>query len=80
MIIKPITTEKAIRLIELDNVLVFKVDTRDNKVQIKSDVEKMFNVKVIKVNVLNRGNQKLAYIKLDKKHPAIDVATKLGMI
>jgi large subunit ribosomal protein L23 len=80
MIIKPLTTEKAIRLIEIDNVLVFKVDSRDSKKAIKEDVEKMFKVKVVKVNVLNRGNEKIAYIKLNKNNPAIDVATKLGMI
>ena len=80
MIIKPLTTEKAIRLIELENTLVFRVDSRNNKKEIKEDVEKMFKVKVKSVNVLNRGNKKIAYIKLDKKNPAIDVATKLGMI
>lgn len=80
MIIKPLTTEKAIRLIELENTLVFRVDSRNNKKEIKEDVEKMFKVKVESVNVLNRGNKKIAYIKLDKKNPAIDVATKLGMI
>jgi len=36
--------------------------------------------KVEKVNILNRGSQKIAYVKLNKKNPAIDVATKLGMI
>lgn len=80
MIIKPITTEKAIRLIEIDNTLVFRVDSRNNKKEIKKDVEEMFKVKVEKVNVLNRGNKKIAYVKLNKKNPAIDVATKLGMI
>ena len=80
MIIKPITTEKAIRLIELDNTLVFRVDARNNKKEIKEDVEKMFKVKVESVNVLNRGNKKIAYIKLNKKNPAIDIATKLGLI
>jgi len=80
MIIKPLTTEKVIRMIEIDNILAFIVDVRDSKVQIKKDVEEMFNVKVDKVNVLNKGNKKIAYVRLDKKNPAIDVATKLGMI
>ena len=80
MIIKPITTEKAIRLIELDNTIVFRVDSRDDKKEIKENVEKMFKVKVIRINVLNRGNEKIAYIKLNSETPAIDIATKLGMI
>jgi len=80
MIIKPLTTEKAIRLIEMDNTILFQVDSRDNKETIKEDVEKMFKVKVEKINVVNRGTKKIAYIKLNKKNPAIDIATKLGMI
>ena len=72
MIIKPLTTEKAIRLIEMDNTILFQVDSRDNKEKIKEDVEK--------INVVNRGTKKIAYIKLNKKNPAIDIATKLGMI
>ena len=80
MIIKPITTEKAVRLIEIDNTLTFRVDVRDSKAQIKKDIEKLFNVKVEKINVLKRANNKIAYIRLNKKNPAIDVATKLGMI
>ena len=79
MIIKPLTTEKAIRLIEMDNTILFQVDSRDNKETIKEDVEKMFKVKVEKINVVNRGTKKIAYIKLNKKNPAIDIATKLGM-
>ena len=80
MIKKPITTEKAIRMIELDNVLLFEVESKTNKTQIKQEFEKIFKVKVDKVNTLNKGTKKLAYIKLNKKNPAIDIATKLGMI
>ena len=80
MIKKPMTTEKAIRLIELENVIVFAVDSKDNKETIRKDVEKMFKVKVSKVNIVNRGTKKVAYVKLNKANPAIDVATKLGMI
>jgi len=80
MIKKPITTEKAIRMIELDNVLLFEVESKDTKKTIAQEFEKIFKVKVDKVNTLNKGTKKLAYIRLNKKHPAIDVATKLGMI
>lgn len=80
MIKKPITTEKAIRLIELDNVILFEVDNADNKKTIKNVFEKMFKVKVTKVNIINRGSKKIAYIQLNRSNPAIDIATKLGMI
>jgi ribosomal protein L23 len=80
MIKKPVTTEKAIRMIEVDNVLLFEVDQKDKKADIKKNFEEMFKVKVEKVNTLFKGNQKLAYIRLNKKNPAIDVATKIGII
>ncbi|MBS3099946.1 50S ribosomal protein L23 [Candidatus Pacearchaeota archaeon] len=80
MIKKPITTEKAIRLIETENIIVFEVSLKDSKETIKKEVEKTFNVKVNGINTLTRENKKIAFVKLDRKHPAIDIATKLGMI
>ena len=78
--IKPITTEKAVRLIELNNTMVVEVDRRDSKTDIKKEFEEMFNVKIESINTLIRLNKKYAYIKLNPKNPAIDIATKLGMI
>ena len=77
---KPLMTEKAVRLIELNNTLVINVDRRKSKDVIKKEVEQIFNVKVENINTLIRKNKKYAYIKLNKKNPAIDIATKLGMI
>jgi len=77
---KPITTEKAVKLIELENTLIFQMDRKMRKHEIKKEVETLFSVKVEKVRTLIRANKKYAYVKLDKKNPAIDVATKLGMI
>lgn len=77
---KLITTEKAVRLIELNNTLVLEVDRRVSRTKIKKDFEEMFNVKVDSINTLIRDNKKLAYIKLNEKTPAIDIATKVGMI
>ena len=78
--IKPITTEKAVRLIEINNTLIVEVDRRDSKIDIKKEFEEMFNVKVDSINTLIKLNKKYAYIKLNAKNPAIDIATKLGMI
>ena len=77
---KPIVTEKAVMLIETKNTLVFLLDKRLSKDEIKKEIEEMFKVKVESVNTLIRGNKKYAYVKLNIKNPAIDVATKLGMI
>ncbi|MEK6894728.1 MAG: 50S ribosomal protein L23 [Nanoarchaeota archaeon] len=78
--LKPITSEKAVKLIDLENTLLFETDRRETKDVIAKEVANMFNVKVEKVRTLVRGNKKYAYVKLAKQNPAIDVATKLGMI
>jgi len=80
MILKPVTSEKAVKLIDLDNTLLFVVERRETKTTVKKEVEKMFDVKVDGVRTLTRSNKKYAYVKLKKEFPAIDIATKLGMI
>lgn len=77
---KPIVTEKAVMLIESQNTLVFKTDKKENKNQIKKQVEDLFEVKVENVRTLIKDNKKLAYVKLKKDFLAIDIATKLGII
>ncbi|MFH1249380.1 MAG: 50S ribosomal protein L23 [archaeon] len=81
MILKqPVRTEKAIRLIELENTITFTVDRRTKKPEIKKEIEKEFNVKVKSINTQIKTNVKIAYIRLKEETPAIDVATKLGLI
>jgi len=77
---KAIVTEKAVMRIELENVLTFMINKNETKETIKKEVEEMFGVKVAKTRTLIRENKKYAYIKLKKEFPAIDVATKLGLI
>ncbi len=77
---KPIATEKAVKLIELENTLIFEIDRRKNRKEIKKEIEGLFNVKIEKIRILIRNNKKIAYVKLNKKNPAIDLATKLGMM
>ncbi|MBS3081459.1 50S ribosomal protein L23 [Candidatus Pacearchaeota archaeon] len=78
--LKPVASEKAVKLIDLENTLLFETGRRENKTQIAREVSKLFGVKVTKVRTLTRSNKKFAYVKLAKENPAIDVATKLGMI
>ena len=80
MILKPITSEKAVRMIDMDNTLLFGVEKVVSRTEIKEEVEKIFSVKVEKVRTLIQNNKKIAFVKLRKENPAIDVATKLGMI
>lgn len=80
ILIYPITTEKAVRMIEIENKITFAVDRRSKKEDIKKEIEKTFKVKVDKINFHIVKNKKIAYIKLKKENPAIEIATKLGMI
>jgi len=77
---KPIVTEKAVMMIERENVLTFETRKEKTKEGIKNEVEEMFKVKVAKIRTLVRNNKKYAYVKLKKEFLAIDVATKLGLM
>ena len=48
----PIITEKSSDLAK-NNVIVFSVDVKANKTQIKQAIEKVFNLKVDSVNTIN---------------------------
>ena len=77
---KPVTTEKAVMLIELQNTITFQTGKDMTKDKIKKEIESLFEVKVEKIRTLLRNNKRYAYVKLKKQFPAIDVATKLGLI
>ena len=77
----PVLTEKAVGMIEKENKLVFVVDKKATKQQIAAEVEKLYSVKVAKVNVVNTmKGVKRAYIKLTPAFNAADLATKLKII
>jgi len=77
----PLSTEKSIRLMESENKLAFIVTKKSTNQEIKEEIEKTFNTTVIKVNTLHdRKGRKKAYIKFSLETPAIDIATKLGLM
>ena len=78
--IKLKTTEKAVRLIEGENSLMIEVERGAKKSDIKKEFESSFKVKVVRINTFIRDNKKIAYVKLAEENPAIDIATKFGMI
>jgi ribosomal protein L23 len=48
--------------------------------EIKKYIEEELKVKVDKIRTMIKDNKKFAFIKLNAKSPAIDVATKFGLI
>ena len=77
----PLTTESSMKLIEDSNTLVFIVDIRANKRQIKAAVKDLYSIECEKVNTLitPRGLKK-SYVRLSKDFDALDVANKVGVI
>ena len=64
--------------IEDNNTLVFIVDRRANKPQVKAAVQRLYSVKVIKVNSMIRPDgKKKAFVRLAADCDALDVANKV---
>lgn len=78
--LQPIVTEKAVMMIEAQNVLTFQTGKEATKQEIKKEVEELFKVKIKKIRSLIRGNKKYVYVKLKPEFVALDVATKLGIM
>ncbi len=56
-IISPLVTEKSTNLSE-QNKIVFKVPREANKINLKKNIEKIFKVNVIKINIINKQNRR----------------------
>ncbi|MEM0154875.1 MAG: 50S ribosomal protein L23 [Methanothrix sp.] len=77
----PLATEKAVGLITKGNTIVYVVDSRATKAQIKQEFQGVFNTKVSDVRTVNMPNNvKRAYIKLSKESSAGDIAMKLKLV
>lgn len=65
---RPLITEKGMMANESHNTVVFEVDRRANKMQIKQAVESLFQVKVVRVNTLNiQGKKKRVRFREGKR-------------
>ncbi len=82
IIIRPILTEKTHRMMS-EGKYVFEVNPLANKGQIKEAVEKLFNVKVEKVNVMNvkpKPKRRGWYVGRTKKWKKAIVTLKEGYV
>jgi len=77
----PLVSEKAVNMIEAENKLVFIVNGKATRQDVRKAVETMYNVKVIKVNICrDMKARKKAFVRLDKAFKAEELATKLGVL
>ena len=81
IIISPFSSERIFELIESQNKLAFIVHKSANKMTIKRAIEKLYNVKVVKVNtMITPQGKKKAIVKLHPTNNAVDLATALGLM
>lgn len=81
VVLYPLMTEAASLMVEKDNKLVFIVNLKANKTDVKRAVEELYEVKVEKVNLLiTPQGEKKAFVKLSPDYKAADVAIKLGIL
>ena len=77
----PLMTESASLMVEKDNKLMFVVNVKAGKSDVKRAVEELYEVKVDKVTVLiTPQGEKKAFVKLKPEFRASDVAIKLGIL
>jgi len=67
ILLRPIITEKSIRLASEGNKYSFKVARRSTKKQIKKAVEELYKVKVLAVNIVNLPGKSRRSIKTRKE-------------
>jgi large subunit ribosomal protein L23 len=58
ILLKPVVTEKTTFVKEGANQVVFLVNTRANKIQVRQAVEQAFSVKVLAVNLINKKSRR----------------------
>jgi large subunit ribosomal protein L23 len=68
IIIKPVVTEKSMNLLA-DNTYTFIVDKKANKTEVKNAIEKLFEVKVEKVNTMNIKGKPKRVGKFEGRRP-----------
>jgi large subunit ribosomal protein L23 len=81
VIFYPLMTESASLMVERDNKLIFIVNLKAGKSDVKRAVEQLYEVKVDKVTILvTPQGEKKAFVKLTPEYKASDVAIKLGIL
>ena len=56
-ILSPVVTEKSTNLSE-QNKIIFKVPNKSNKKNLKKNIEKIFKITVVKINIINKQSRK----------------------
>lgn len=79
IVLYPYVTEKTMIQMEEENKLDFIVDLKANKHQISDAVEKIFDVKVDKVNLRIDKHGKRATVKFSDEYSAEEIGMRIGV-
>jgi large subunit ribosomal protein L23 len=81
VIFYPLMTESASLMVEKDNKLIFVVNVKAGKSDVKKAVEQLYEVEVDRITMLiTPQGEKKAFVKLKPEFKASDVAIKLGIL
>jgi large subunit ribosomal protein L23 len=76
-----VISEKALKMAEKENKITVIVSLDSTKKDIAKQLEKDYNLKVEKINVIiTPKGEKKAIVKLQKDQSAIDFYSKIGLI
>lgn len=81
ILVYPHLTEKSMNMVEFENKLIFIVNKKATKGEIKEAVERQFDIKVdsVRTEITTKGHKK-AFVHVNPEFSAADIASKLGMI
>ena len=81
VIFYPLMTESASLMVEKDNKLIFVVNVKAGKSDVKKAVEELYEVQVDRITMLiTPQGEKKAFVRLKPEFSASDVAIKLGIL
>lgn len=81
VVLYPLVTEKAVNMIDAENKITFVVANNTDKKKVKEIIERIYGVKVAKINMVrDMKGRKKAIVKLKKEFKANDLATKLKIL
>jgi large subunit ribosomal protein L23 len=81
VIFYPLMTEAASLMVEKDNKLIFIVNIKAGKSDVKKAVKQLYEVEVDRITMLiTPQGEKKAFVKLKPEFKASDVAIKLGIL
>jgi large subunit ribosomal protein L23Ae len=81
ILLAPCSSERFYKKMENENTIIFYVNQKANKQEIKKAFKDAFNVLPQRVNTMNTIlGRKKAFIKLPKSNEASEIASKIGLI